>query len=194
MILQVMLWEIISRDRGHWGSLAGSNVLLCRHRPSRLVSKVWAPRTTESHLIYPCMQVTEAKSKAQPTYGCLWLHWLFHFPSATWPSCFSSLSFISLLCHPFPPSCYQNTVCLFLSCPPSPFLLQTEKCWGEGNFRQSNSRAQVKTRPASGMILFCLSSDSTSHSLGVCDCSWLLGVVRGCCFSRRSKDLHLVGL
>jgi hypothetical protein len=103
---------------GHWGSLAGSNSLLCQHRTSGLVSKGWAPRTKGSHLIYPCKQVTEPKSKAQPTYGCMWLHWLFHFPSAMWPSsCFISLSFISLLCHPFSLSHYQNTAC-FSSGPP----------------------------------------------------------------------------
>jgi hypothetical protein len=98
---------ISSWDTGHWGSLGGSNVLLCWHRPSRLVSKGRAPRTKRSTLIYPCKQVTEAKSKSQPTYGCMWLHWLFYFPSDIWPSsCFNFLSFVSLLCHPFPPPHY----------------------------------------------------------------------------------------
>jgi hypothetical protein len=87
--------------------------LLCQHRLSGLMSKGWAPRAKGSHLIDPCKQVTEAKSKAQHTYGCMWLHWLFHFPSVLWPSWFNSLSFISLLCHPFPLS-HQNTACLFL--------------------------------------------------------------------------------
>jgi hypothetical protein len=58
----------------------------------------WDSRTKRSHLIYPFKQVTRAKSKTQPKYGCMWLYWLFHFPSAMWPaSCFSSLSFISAL-------------------------------------------------------------------------------------------------
>jgi hypothetical protein len=48
---------------GHWGCLAGSNILLCQHRLSKLVSKGWAPRTKGSHLIYPCKQVIEAKNK-----------------------------------------------------------------------------------------------------------------------------------
>jgi hypothetical protein len=88
--------------------------LLCQHRLSGLVSKSWAPRIKRSPLIYPHKLVTKAKSKAQSTYGCMWLHWLFHSPSAMWPSCFNVLSFISLLCHPFPlPHC-QNTACLFL--------------------------------------------------------------------------------
>jgi hypothetical protein len=36
---------------------------MCQHRPSRLVSKAWAPRIKGSHLISPYKQVTEAKSK-----------------------------------------------------------------------------------------------------------------------------------
>jgi hypothetical protein len=52
---------IASWDTGHWGCLTRSNVLLCQHRPSKLVSKGWALRTKESHLIYPCKQVTETK-------------------------------------------------------------------------------------------------------------------------------------
>jgi hypothetical protein len=100
---------------GHWGSLAGTNVLLCQHRTSKLMSKGWALRTKRSHLIHPWKQVTKAKSKAQPTCGCLWLIWLFHFPSAMWPSsCFNPLSFISLLCHPFPLPHKENTACPFL--------------------------------------------------------------------------------
>jgi hypothetical protein len=55
---------ISSWDTGHWGSLAGSNVLLCQHRLSSFMSKVWAPKTKRSHLIYPCKRVTEAKRKA----------------------------------------------------------------------------------------------------------------------------------
>jgi hypothetical protein len=49
-------------------------------------------------------------------------------PSATWPFlCFSSLSFISLLCHPFPLLHYQNTnlsVCLFLVLLPTTLALK----------------------------------------------------------------------
>jgi hypothetical protein len=86
--------RISSWDTGHWGSLAGSNILLCQNRLSRLGFKGWAPRPKGSHLIYPCKQVTEAKSKAQHTYGCMWLHWLFHSPSAMWPSsCFNTFKF-----------------------------------------------------------------------------------------------------
>jgi hypothetical protein len=121
---------ISSWDRVHWGSLEGSNILLCQHRLSGLVSKGWAPRTKRSHLMYPCMQVTEAKSKAQPTYGCMWLYWLFYSPSAMWPSSsFTPLSFTSLFCHLFsrltirtqlvcfffgPPPCYNNTSILYV--------------------------------------------------------------------------------
>jgi hypothetical protein len=58
----LLLWEFASWDMGLLGQLAGSNVLLCQHRHSRLMSKGWAPKTKGSHLIYPCKQVTEAKS------------------------------------------------------------------------------------------------------------------------------------
>jgi hypothetical protein len=43
--------RISSWDTGHWGSLAGSNISLCWHRLSRLLSKGWAPRTKGSHLM-----------------------------------------------------------------------------------------------------------------------------------------------
>jgi hypothetical protein len=100
-------------DTEHWGSLEGSNVLSCHHRPSRLVSKGWAPRT-KAHLIYPCKQVTETKSKAQPAYCCMWLHWPFYSPSPRWAPSYFTSNFISLLCHPFPLPHYQTIACLFL--------------------------------------------------------------------------------
>jgi hypothetical protein len=52
-----------SWDTGLWRQLAGSNIVFCQYRRSGLVSKDWAPRTKRSHLIYPCKQLTEAKSK-----------------------------------------------------------------------------------------------------------------------------------
>jgi hypothetical protein len=62
-ILSTTVAGISNWDTQHWGSLAGGNVLLCRHRLSGLVSKGWALKTKGSHLLYPCKQVTEAKSK-----------------------------------------------------------------------------------------------------------------------------------
>jgi hypothetical protein len=60
-------------------------------------------------------RLQKQKSKAQPTYDCMWLHWLFHFPSSMWPSlCFNFLSFISLLCLPFTLPHYQKTAYLIL--------------------------------------------------------------------------------
>jgi hypothetical protein len=112
---RIIVAGILSWDMGHWGSLAGSNVLLGQHRLRGLVSKGWAPRSKRSHLIYPCKQVTEAKSKAQSSYGCMWLHWLFHSPSAVWPSCFNSLSFISVLCHPSPASLSEHSLSVSVS-------------------------------------------------------------------------------
>jgi hypothetical protein len=116
--------EISSWDTGHW---AGSNVLLCWHRPSGLVSKGWVPRTKRFHLIYPCKQLTEAKSKAYHTYGCMWLHWLFHFPSAMWPSCFNSLSFISALPSFSPCNIIRTQAYLFLFWSSSLLQWQSEK-------------------------------------------------------------------
>jgi hypothetical protein len=121
-------WGNLKVRYGHWGRLAGSNISLCWHRLNRLVSKGWAPRTKRSPLICLCKQVTEAKSKAQFTYGCMWLYWLFYSRSVMWPSlCFSSLSFISLLCHPFPPPHYQNSASVFLFWPSS--LLHHSTLW-----------------------------------------------------------------
>jgi hypothetical protein len=76
-------------DSAHWSSLAGSNILLCWHRPSGLASNGWSLRTKRSLLMFTCKQVTEAESKAQPTYGCIWLHWLVHLLNVIWPSCFN---------------------------------------------------------------------------------------------------------
>jgi hypothetical protein len=98
--------------------------LLCQHRPSGLVFRGWALRTKGSHLIYPCKQVTEAKSKVQPTCGCMRLRWLFHFPRAMWPSCFNSSKFYLSALPSLPPSHCQNTACFFSGPPPcyiSPF-------------------------------------------------------------------------
>jgi hypothetical protein len=60
--------RISNRDMGLWGSTAGSNVLLCRHG---LKSKVWAPRTKRSHLIYSLQ--AGYRSKTQDLTH-IWLH------------------------------------------------------------------------------------------------------------------------
>jgi hypothetical protein len=70
--LPIVLWEIMSWDRSLWGRLAGSNVY-CAGTDPGLVSKGWAPRTKGSPLIYPCKQVTEARSKKQSSTH-IWLH------------------------------------------------------------------------------------------------------------------------
>jgi hypothetical protein len=58
--------EISSWDMGHCGSLAGSNILLCQHILSGLVSKGWALRTKGSHLTYPCKQLQKQKAGSNP--------------------------------------------------------------------------------------------------------------------------------
>jgi hypothetical protein len=57
---------ISSCNTGHGGSLAGRNILLCQHRPSRLMSKGWAPRTKGSHLIYLASKLQKQKAKLSP--------------------------------------------------------------------------------------------------------------------------------
>jgi hypothetical protein len=115
--LVVLLWEVASWDRSFWGRLAGSNVYCLSTDPADSCPKA-EPWEKESHLIYPYKQVTEAKSKTQPTHDCMWLYWLFHSPSAMWPSCFNSLSFIFLLCHPLPISSSEHQpVCFFSGLP-----------------------------------------------------------------------------
>jgi hypothetical protein len=85
-----LLQDVVSWDMGQWGNLAGSNVLLCQHRLSRLVSKGWAPRTKGSHLIHPCKQVTEVKNKSNPYMV------IFNF-----------IGYFTLVLHDiFPPQCY----------------------------------------------------------------------------------------
>jgi hypothetical protein len=105
----ILLWEIISWDTGHWGRLAGSSLMCPKAEPQE-------QRGLTLYTLVSRLQ--KQKSKAQPTCGCMWLHWLSYFPSATWPSCFNSLSVIRLLCYPFPLS-PQNTACLFLFWPSS---------------------------------------------------------------------------
>jgi hypothetical protein len=92
----------------------------------RTVSKGWAPRTKGSHLIYPCKQVTEAKSKVWSIYAYIKFYWLLYPsamwlspPSAKWPSsCSDFSSFISLLCHPYLPAFLGLMLRPFSSDPP----------------------------------------------------------------------------
>jgi hypothetical protein len=58
-----VLREFASWDTGLLRQLAGSNFLLCQQRLIGLMCKGWSLRTKGSHLINPCKQVTEAKSK-----------------------------------------------------------------------------------------------------------------------------------
>jgi hypothetical protein len=100
----------ISRwDMGHWGSLAVSNVLLCLHRLSGLVSKGWVREKRGLTLYTLPSRLQKRKARFNPyMVACNSIG--YFSPSATWPSsCFNSLSFISLLCCPFPLLHYQNT-------------------------------------------------------------------------------------
>jgi hypothetical protein len=93
---------------------------------SRFMSKGWAPTTKGSQLLYTCKQVTEAKSKVWLIRVYLQFYRLLH-PSATWLSIptaiclssrFDSLSFISLLCHPFlSATLHEHRLACFLSGP-----------------------------------------------------------------------------
>jgi hypothetical protein len=94
---------------GHWGSLAVSNVLLCLHRLSGLVSKGWVREKRGLTLYTLPSRLQKRKARFNPyMVACNSIG--YFSPSATWPSsCFNSLSFISLLCCPFPLLHYQNT-------------------------------------------------------------------------------------
>jgi hypothetical protein len=88
----VVLREFASWVMGLLRQLAESNVILCQHRLSGLMSKGWAPRTKGSHLIYLCKQV---RSKKQ---GLIHI-WLYLILLATLPYCY--VTFPSLvLCDP----------------------------------------------------------------------------------------------
>jgi hypothetical protein len=60
---------ISSWDSRHWGSLGGSNVLLCQHRLNGLVSKGWAPRTKDAYFTY--LQAGYRSKKQSSTH--IWL-------------------------------------------------------------------------------------------------------------------------
>jgi hypothetical protein len=54
---------ISSWDTEHWGSLAGSNVLLCRHRPRGLVFKGWAWEQRDLNLYTFASKLQKQKAK-----------------------------------------------------------------------------------------------------------------------------------
>jgi hypothetical protein len=103
---------ISSWDTGQWGNLAGSNILLCQHRPSGLMSKAepWEQRGLTLCTLSSRFQKQKARSNPYMViynfirYFTLVLH-DFSPPSATWPSpCSDSSGFISLLWHPYLPA------------------------------------------------------------------------------------------
>jgi hypothetical protein len=109
----------MSWDGSLWGRLAGSNVYCADTDRVDLCSKAepQEQRGLTSYTIASRLQ--KQKAKLNPHMAARDFYWLLHFPSAMWPfSCFNSLSFISLLCHPLPLSCCQNTTCVFLFWPP----------------------------------------------------------------------------
>jgi hypothetical protein len=108
---EVVLGECASWATGLLRQLAGSNVLLCQHGLSGLISKGWALRTKGgSHLIYPCKQVIEAKTRSNPyvvifTFIGYFTLVLCDFPlsGAVWPSSCSDFQVLSL-CYAIPSS------------------------------------------------------------------------------------------
>jgi hypothetical protein len=95
----------ISRKQ-HW---------LCPHRPSILMSKGWAPRTKGSHLLHPCKQLQKQKTKFNPHMAaCDFIGYFILLVLCDHLHVSVFVSFIFLLCHPFPLPHYQNTACLFL--------------------------------------------------------------------------------
>jgi hypothetical protein len=104
-----LLQKFANWDKGLLRQLAGSNILLCQHRPR------WAPRTKGSHRIYPCKQVTETKGNSNPctvifNFIDYFILCDFPLPGAMWPfSCSDFSEFISLLCHPYLPATFSDS-------------------------------------------------------------------------------------
>jgi hypothetical protein len=120
-----MLQEFASWDTGLQRQLAGSNILLCQHRLSGLMSKVWAPRINPLYTLASRLQ----KQKARFNPYIVILNFIGYFtlvlcdfplPGATWPSlCPNFSGFISLLCHPYLPATFSGLrPRLFSSDPP----------------------------------------------------------------------------
>jgi hypothetical protein len=112
---------ISNGDSGHWGSLAGSNIYSAGTDWEDSCTKA-EPQEQRGLTLYTLVSRLQ-KQKAKLN---IWLHvtsLAILFPSARWPSCFNSLSFLSLLCHPFPLPHYQNTACLFFFWPPPCYII-----------------------------------------------------------------------
>jgi hypothetical protein len=129
-------WGVICTAESHcwrnrklrYGTLRLFNKKQCFIVPAQTQQTRVQRLNLENKGVSPYISLQASHRNKKATYGCMWLHWLFHFLSAMWPSsCFNSLSFIFLLCHPFLLPHYQNTACLFLFWSPS--LLHHSPLW-----------------------------------------------------------------
>jgi hypothetical protein len=119
----ILIW-----DMGPWDNSAGSNILLCWHRLSRLMSKGWEQRGIALYTLASRLQKEKARSKPYMvtcnSIGYFTLVLCDFLPppsalptaSAIWPfPHLDSLGFISLLCHPYlPATLSEHGPCLSL--------------------------------------------------------------------------------
>jgi hypothetical protein len=143
----IVLQDIQEQGKGHWGSSAGSNISSCWHRLSRLESKGWAWRTKGSYLIYPCKQVTEAKSKIYPIYGCMQLYWLFCLQC--YMTFFTFRFFVLSSCYVIPSSLlhYQNTDLLASFLALLPATIMPSDCYWEVRSVEDRTKGFQHAKP-----------------------------------------------
>jgi hypothetical protein len=130
--LLVMLQKFASWGTGFLRQLAGSNILLCRHRLSGLVSKGWASRTKDLTLYTLASRLQKQKARSNPymvifNFIGYFTLVLCDFPllGTMWPSSCSDFSgFISLLCHSYFPATFSGLrPRLFSSDPPPCYII-----------------------------------------------------------------------
>jgi hypothetical protein len=153
-----MLQEFANWDMGLWGRLAGSNVYCASTDPADL----WTKAELQEQRVSPYMPLQAGYRSKNQSSTHIWLHvtsLAFHFPSAMWPACFNSLSFIYLLCHLLPLSHCQNTS-LSVSFLASPFLLQWQ--WWSSGHRAPAMRCRSWDMLGAGVAVGCLTPGATS--------------------------------
>jgi hypothetical protein len=84
---------------------------------SRIISKGWAPRTKDLTLYTLASRLQKQWARFSP-YMVVCNSISYFTPSAKWPSCLDTLSFVFLLCHPLPPpTLSEHTLACFFFWP-----------------------------------------------------------------------------
>jgi hypothetical protein len=134
--LVLLLWELLAEIRGLLRQLAGSNILLCQHSLSRLLSKGWAQEQRGLTLYTLASRLQKQKARSNPymvVFNFIGYFTLvlcdFPLPGTTWPSTRSDFSdFISLVCHPYLSATFSGLRPRLLSSDPPPCY--NERCKG----------------------------------------------------------------